>query len=218
MAINEEENKDIYESPMAPPFIIHHLPSDDDSDTQSKSIIISQTEHCVGYVSTKLGLQPDKLEDHYRAQNIVGNSHDLFRDLINSRTAAQAQKWSTEPVKQFINGRWKIWMEILEKPLTRTKDQLFYFGDKISQADIAVFNILNGLEELFKENGFNKLIIEQYPILSSHYKRIGNRQRIKSFLDKQKKEKMTWFPPAKTELEEKWIWMECITKAERDDL
>ena len=217
---NEDDNKDIYESPMAPPFIIHHIPSNESvKEAAAESIIISQSEQCVGYVSTKLGLQPDTLEDHYRAQNIVGNCNDLFTEFINCKSVSKANKWSTEPVKQFINGRWKIWMEILQTPLTRTENQIYYIGNKISQADIVVFNILNGFEELFKENGFNKLITEQYPILSSHYKRIGNREQIKSFLDKQNEAKIPWFPPAKSETEDKLgIGWSVVTKAIKEML
>ena len=213
---NEEENKDIFDSPMAPPFIIHHLPSSN-SYKQSNPTIISHTEHCVGYVAEQIGLRPEKLEDHYRAQNIVGNCNDIFRDLFQSMYDSKAQDFNTEPVKKFISGRWKIWMEILQKPLTRSKDQLFYFGDKISQADIAVFNILNGMEELFEENGFNKLITENYPILSSHYKRIGNRHRIKLFLDKQHQANIPWFPQADWWCEYFKGWS-VITKAVREML
>ena len=186
---DEEENKDILEQPMAPPFIIHNT-----KDSENP-ILISQTEHCVGYVSEKLGLRPKKLEDHYRAQCVVGNVNDLFRDCYNTMFAAQQQGNKTDVIKGLINGRFKIWMEILEKPLTRDKDQKYYFGDKISQADIAVFNIIYGFEkELFPKKGFEKFIKSKYPNLFEHYERIGDRKGIKEFLKKQDESGIPWYP------------------------
>ena len=176
-----ELNKDMIVQPMAPPFVIHNIGN-------NEPIIISQMEHCVGYVAEKLGLRPDKLEDHYRAQAIVANANDLSREVYSALGP------NTDVIKKFLNGRFKIWMEILEKPLTRNKDQLFYIGDKISQADIAVFNVINAFEtELFGETGFDKLIKEKYPILVEHYERIKNRENIKTFLDKQHEAGIRWY-------------------------
>eukprot|EP01084_Bolivina_argentea_P022184 41233_1 len=181
----KEPNNIIYQ-PMAAPFIIHNKPN------TSKPIIICQTEHCVGYISEKIGLKPDRIEDHYRAQMIVGHVNELQREIRTLRLTAK----SKQEVIEFINGRFEVWMSILEKPLKIYKQQKFYFGDKISQADLCVFNVMNGIYEVFDEKGFNAIVKSKHPVLVRHYERILNRPRVKRLMDRQQKQNISWFPSA----------------------
>merc|ERR1712157_437917 len=71
------QQNDIIYQPMAAPFIIHNKP---DSNEQ---IILCQTEHCVGYISEKIGIAPIKIEDHYRAQMIVAHCNELFKNIFD---------------------------------------------------------------------------------------------------------------------------------------
>eukprot|EP01084_Bolivina_argentea_P022185 41234_1 len=180
------DNDGIYYQPMAPPYLIHYPKNSDEK------IILCQTEHCVGYIAEKIGLKPDLIEDHYRAQMIVGHVNELQREIRTLRLTAK----SKQEVIEFINGRFEVWMSILEKPLKIYKQQKFYFGDKISQADLCVFNVMNGIYEVFDEKGFNAIVKSKHPVLVRHYERILNRPRVKRLMDRQQKQNISWFPSA----------------------
>eukprot|EP00483_Globobulimina_turgida_P007444 UN07458 len=189
---------------MAVPFIIHNKRNESE---ENEEIIICQTEHCVGYICEQIGLRPDRIEDHYRAQMIVAHCNELFTniyDLAGPLTATLGTDIDKNKVAEFINGRFKIWLNILEKPLTVSKDQLFYFANRISQADLAVFNILDGLNELFGDKAFKVMIGTSYPILFEHYHRIANRKHVKELVEKQKKENIPWFPKQLFHLKANW--------------
>lgn len=184
----DANDPDIIYQPMAPPFIVHHDPM------TNKSVRISQTEHCVGYIAEKLNLRPKNIENHYRAQMIVANCNELFGDLL--LRMSQSQIDGGNAIKLFVskNGRLNVWLSILQNPLTVDKEQKFYFENKICQCDLAVFNILNGLHELFGDHAFNKLVKLKYPLLARHYDSIGNRDSIKRLMIKQRRNNILWFP------------------------
>ena len=124
-----------------------------------------------------------------------------------------------EDLWEFINERLNIWLEILEKPLKSIYDNsdnnhsIYYFENKVSQCDLAVFCVLRLLRD-YLGNDFDPLISERYRILAKHSRNIYNIKTIKTFLKKQNYDKF-WL--TKDELNE-FVYNKLHQSVDDDEL
>eukprot|EP00483_Globobulimina_turgida_P010012 UN10031 len=109
---------------------------------------------------------------------IANNCSDLISELYQNRDK------TTDELFAFINGRFQIWLDLFEKPL-KTNNLTFFFDNKCTQADLAVFNALDGVEELFGSDSFNKYVVDTHPYLVKYYNALKDRQSIKGLMIKQ---------------------------------
>jgi len=142
-------------------------------------LILSQGITIMGYLADKFGLRPKNLEDHARAQNLAANANDCLSDMYGQQKADKAG------VLAFTNGRLQVWLDIFEKPLKSRKVQ-FYFEGRCTQADLAVFNVLDGLEELMGERSFDKFVVQTHGYLAEYYNKLKQRKSIAGLMEKQK--------------------------------
>jgi len=155
----------------APPIVRHN----DD--------FISQTVCVVQYISEVLGLRPKDQFDHARAGTVVANAIDAIYELPNHKNDDKEQ------LELFMNSRFQIWLNVLEKPLLNKKEKyLYYFDNRVTQADLAVFNFMDGIMDTLGEKSFKKYVSDKHETLFKHYHLIGQRENIKKLIDKQKKD------------------------------
>ena len=161
------------------------------------NVCFSQAPICTQYLAHRYGLRPKSDIDHYRAGMIVSNCNDFF-DLIflkaNSLISMQDLKKYDQEIMKFINGECQIWLNILSKPL---QDQLYYFDNRITQCDLAVYNIMDCWYELFinDEKLMNEFVWKPYPNLKRHYLNIIEKSKsIKGLMKRQKENGINWWP------------------------
>eukprot|EP01084_Bolivina_argentea_P122102 216395_1 len=151
---------------MAPPLI------------KNGDFTLSQSIVCMGYLSEKYGICPCKYEDKARAQMIANDCNDLMGELYGYKDKPK------EELFKFIDGRFDLWLELLEKPLKKNNLK-FYFDEKCTQADLAMFNIMDGIEELFGKKSFDKYVASKHEYLVNVYNGLKERESIKRLMKKQ---------------------------------
>jgi len=151
---------------MAPPVI------------RNGDLLLSQSIVCMTYLAEKLGVCPKNIDDRFRAEMIANNCNDLMGEMYGYREKTKKELF------QFINGRFQIWLDLLEKPLKRNNSK-YYFGGKCCFADLALFNIMDGIEELFGADSFNKYVVSTHEYLVGVYKNLKERESIKRLMTKQ---------------------------------
>ena len=62
----------------------------------------------------------------------------------------------------------------------------YYFDGKCSVADLGLFVIMDGFEELFGADSFNKYVVSTHPYLAKIYNKLKERESIKRLMAKQK--------------------------------
>eukprot|EP01084_Bolivina_argentea_P210860 358779_1 len=128
---NENAEKYKYEL-FAPPAVIR---SPVDPHSTEETVAISQTVPIVSFLSQELNLCPSTLEDHYRQQLLCANANDILNEIRDHKDDEY------KDLNAFFTGRMQIWLDILEKPLKQTPNQMYYFDNRCLAADIAVYNI-----------------------------------------------------------------------------
>ena len=168
----------------APPAVIRYPL---DSKSNEKVIGISQTAPIVGFLAQEFNLRPCSLENHYKSQMLIANANDILSEIFEHRND------SLDDLNKYYNGRMQIWLDILQKPLTIKPNQKYYFDDRCLAVDIAIYNICEGIIDIMGQRT-KELFINTHPVLYKHYQLIKNRKSIKSFVDKQNKQKYEWWP------------------------
>jgi len=153
---------------------------------------LSQTSAIIQFVATKLNLRPKSDFDNARADMLVGNCFDLAKELSDHASD------NKEALLAFLNGRFQVWLDTIEKPLSHASKQehVYYFDNHITHGDLAIFNTLDALEEGLTEKHFKTFVTDKHPLLHRHYQQIGTRPNIKKFIDDQKKNNIRWYPPS----------------------
>ena len=159
----------------APPFIEHN------------GHIIGQTVAIQQYIAQITGLRPKSAIDNALCGMILENANDTLEEMIKRNDD------TFEQLSEYLNGRFQTWMDIFTKPLSYDKGLKYYFEDRVTVADIAVCNMIDGFRELFGQTKYKEIIADTQPLLDQHYQRIANRKAIKALLDKQNKEGITWY-------------------------
>lgn len=185
---NDEKSDDGY---FSPPFAGPALKYVDGKSKET--LFISQMLPCAEFAATKFGLTPKAdTFDAFRAKKLMLDCNDIlneFRGKIDDENKITAQK--------YVQFRLKKWLNVLQYPLKNKKDEnkdnIYYFGDKVTYVDLAVFNIIDGIKDTLSEKLFDD-IFKQYPELLAIFNTIGETKQIKQFIEKQKKNGMAWYP------------------------
>jgi len=151
---------------MAPPMI------------RNGDFMLSQSVVCMGYIAEKYGIRPRSNEDHARAQMLANNASDVISELYQYREKGK------EEIFSYLDGRFQAWLDLFEKPL-KTHSLTYYFDGKCTQADLAVFNALDGIEELFGDDTFRKYVADKHAYLNKYYEALKQRESIKRLMQKQ---------------------------------
>eukprot|EP01083_Nonionella_stella_P129802 393874_1 len=151
---------------MGPPFI------------RNGDFILSQSIVCMGYLSQKFGIRPRSDEDHALAQMIGGNCSDIMVELYKLKPK------NKDEIFVYLKDRFQVWLDILENPL-EVNNLTFYFDNRCTQADLAVFNLLDGVEELFGQDSFQKYVVATHKYLADYYARLKQRKSIQRLMKKQ---------------------------------
>ena len=161
------------------------------------NICFSQAPIITQYLSHRYGLRPKSDVNHYRAGMIVENCNDFF-SMIYSKSRGMMEmtnlkQYDAEMI-QFIRNECNVWLDILSKPL---QDRLYYYDDRITQCDLAVYNIMDCWYELCSDDEqlMNEFIWSKYPNLKRHYLNIVEKSKcIKTLMKRQKEHGVTWWP------------------------
>ena len=161
------------------------------------NVCFSQAPICTQYLAHRYGLRPKSDVDHYRAGMIVENCNDFFGMIYGkSKPLMEMEdlKQYDSKVMEFINRECQVWLNILSKPL---QDRLYYFDNRITQCDLAVYNIMDCWYEIFSndEKLMNEFIWKPYPNLKKHYQNIIEKSKgIKGLMKRQKENNVYWWP------------------------
>jgi glutathione S-transferase len=127
----------------------------------------------LGYLARKHGMLPDSLHLQAKADAIALGAEDLRMQYFRlfGPDAAQAQR-------AFVEGIWtERWKPRLEGLLEINGDTGFFVGDKITHADIAMWDIFDSLVEWVEGVHF-----DDRPLLAKFFNGIKDRPRIASYL------------------------------------
>ena len=96
---------------------------------------------------------------------IICDCNDILDHI--TRNGGHYDFWTVEKWKEFKYENLSAWMFILEEILKKNKNgDEFYFGNKLTYADIAVFCVIEGLCTDCKQE---KFITSKFPKLAGHY-------------------------------------------------
>ena len=140
--------------------------------------LLSQSIVCMGYLSDKFGVRPRSNEDNARAQMMANNASDIITELYEHRGGDK------DKLFEYLNGRFQSWLDLFEKPL-KSKNLQFYFDNKCTQADLAIFNAMDGIEELFGNDSYKKYVVSTHSYLDKYYQKLKERESIKRLMEKQ---------------------------------
>jgi len=139
---------------------------------------LSQSISCMTYLAEKYGVCPKNPNDKARANMIANNCENLMGEMYGYPNSTK------EELFEFVNGRFQVWLDILEKPL-KAKNGTFYFDERCTFADLAMFNIMDGIEELFGADSFEKYVRKTHPYLVKIYEELKQRKAIRQLMAKQ---------------------------------
>ncbi len=89
-------------------------------------------------------------------------------------------KDKAEDLKKFLEGRFVQFMSVFVRALGPNK---FMFGNKVSQADLVVYEMLRSYRYNFGDDAYDTYIAKKFPSLESLVGRIGERERVKKCYD-----------------------------------
>ena len=155
--------------------------------------MISQMPAACQYLAKKYGLDATSLEDSSHALMIVMNCNDIWEEI--TRGGGHYSMWTLDQWKTWKQHRLTKWLNILESLLVRnnTAEELgseaFFFDNRLTYADLAVFHVLDGLcYDLSMEEFVRKCA----PILHAYYLQLGRRANIKAFVAKQRRDQVAY--------------------------
>eukprot|EP01084_Bolivina_argentea_P244787 409995_1 len=190
---SQKPDKTRYFEAMGPPFL---------RKFNDKNTFISQSIIQTQFVSQQFGLRPKCPIQHAQSGMIVANCVDIFEEIKGA-----AIKFKMNPNKEiakkdlivFVELRLDKWMKIIEKPLKRVyngiNDEFYVFENRITQGDLAIFNILDGTTEWMGDELVNLLIYKKYPLLKKHKNNMLKKSNgIKKLLKRQETQNVLWWP------------------------
>ena len=98
---------------------------------------------------------------------------------------------------EFLNGRFQIWLNVLERPLTHGTNndnnaRKYYFENRVTVADTSVGALMDGFHELFTTK-YDTFIGKTHPQLEKLHQTIVNHDGIQKLLQRQAKEGLQFF-------------------------
>jgi len=152
----------------APPLVRH------------KKAYIGQTNTVVRYVASKLHLMPSDELDQYYTDMLMANVQDISSELWNKSSA------KTEEKEEWLKTRGDKWLKTISQPLLREKNQEYYFGNKISAADLIVTVFLESLEHMLGKK-YEEVVDKEFPVLHALRHRVEKREKVQKLLEERKK-------------------------------
>ncbi|ETO26072.1 hypothetical protein RFI_11066 [Reticulomyxa filosa] len=155
----------------APPLVRHN------------KVYVSQTNTVVRYVATKLHLLPADELDQFYADVIMANIQDINSEFSNKSSAKPEEK------EEWLKTRAANWLKLLSEPLVHGgKEKEYYFGNKISYADLVVTIFLETLEHVLGKK-YEEFVSKPFHALHHLRERVEKRPNIHKFLEDRKKNK-----------------------------
>lgn len=189
--VNYDNFKENKFQPFAPPLLLK--PND-------KDFMLSQTIIIVDYLSKYHNLCPKDINDRYKSLMIVQNCIDCFEEMVRFGTMMRYyddqynQETNQQRILYWFKNRLPTWMNIFVKPLDGNKS--YYFQDRITESDLAVFNVLDGIKEFIGDDLFNEYIFNnpEYKNLKQHYNNmLKNSKGINKLYSRQEKNGFKWW-------------------------
>lgn len=178
--------------PFAPPLL---LKPDDGNFMLSQTIVI------VSYLSTLYKLCPRSIDNKYKSLMIVQNAIDCFEEMVRFGTMMRYydNKYNQEINKKrliyWFKNRLPTWLDIFCKPLD-DNNNIYYFENKITESDLALFNVLDGIREFIGDDLFNEYIFDnpKYSNLKKHYQNmLSSSSGIKKLYQRQDENNFDWW-------------------------
>ncbi|XP_019858949.1 PREDICTED: glutathione S-transferase-like isoform X2 [Amphimedon queenslandica] len=138
------------------------------------------------YLGKKYSMAPDSLEEDARAMQItlgvsdfIEEGHNAFHPYERSGTYDSQKEMAADFIKRFLEKRFLKHLLYLENCLKYNNDgKGFFVGDKLSYADIAVFNGLRVSDSQFPA----EYAAADIPLLKAFRDRIASRPKIAEYL------------------------------------
>lgn len=127
---------------------------------------LAQSGAIMRYICKKGGLSPSDEFDEAEADMIVDSTHDLRAKLIRIRFESDPDK-KENLIKDFYDNELPARLGGYKAVL---KDKDFLVGDKLTYADIALFELLNSF--LADGEPVVPKQLEKFPLLVEYYKRV----------------------------------------------
>ncbi|ETO24832.1 glutathione S-transferase protein [Reticulomyxa filosa] len=154
----------------APPTIRHN------------KIYIAQTNTIVRYVATKLHLLPSNEIDQFYCDVLMANIQDVNAEMYGKSKATDEER------AEWLKTRGANWLKLFNEPLTREKNQEYYFGNKCSCADLIVTVFLQRLDFILGKK-YGEFVAKPFPALHQLRERVEKRPNIQKFLEERHKAK-----------------------------
>ncbi|XP_068671747.1 glutathione S-transferase-like [Montipora capricornis] len=137
---------------------------------------LAQSATIMKYICKKEGLSPADSFDEALADMIVDGTNDFRSAVIRAHFEKDPAK-KEDQTKQFHESTLPA---RLEKYTNLLGEKDFFFGDKMTYADIAFFEFFNSFLADGEPTVPNEL--ENFPVLVEHYKRMLNVPEIKAWI------------------------------------
>ncbi len=158
--------------------------------------MINQCVIATQYLSELYGLRPKSDLSHAQCGMIVANCNDAFTGIYRTARQLELKKITCDEfVNEYFLKRFGSWLEILEQPLKKEINQKYFFEDRITQSDLAVYNVMEGFKEWLGHTLFTKYVLNKHQLLSKHFELIKNTSKGVQHLTKIQNEMgFTWWP------------------------
>jgi len=152
-------------------------------------ILLSQSSNICMFLATKYGLAPQDEVDLYKANqlaltiaDVVAEAHDTHHPISNALYYEDQKDAAIKKAKSFREERIPKFLSYFERVLQFNKksSNQWLVGDRITYADLSLFQLLSGLEYAFPKAYARE--IEKMPLLTSLKKRVSERPNIAAYL------------------------------------
>jgi len=116
---------------------------------------IGQTPAIVSHLARQFDLLPEDSNQIWVAEKCLNDCQDICSELTRNNGSKMWEEYSD--FEQFINGRFKRWLNILEANMTKYGSNGFFCGPKITFADLALCACLGNMERALGEKIGNKI-------------------------------------------------------------
>ncbi len=169
--------QDMAHAPFAPPFLV------------DGELVIGQTAAILLYLGARHDLAPSQEAKRLWVHQIqltiadlVTEAHDshhplgahLYYEQQKVEALRRSESFCKERIPKFLN-----WFETILG--SNPDSEAFLVGDKVSYADLSLFQVVDGLHYAFPKN--MKTVLAKAPRLLAHQEMIGQLPRIRDYLD-----------------------------------
>ncbi|KAI5820819.1 glutathione S-transferase [Pyronema omphalodes] len=169
--------------PLAPPML------------KDGSLLISQTSNILSYLGDKLNLAP-KDDGKYHVHQIACTAldysdevhnvhHPIAAGLYYEDQKEEAMRAAKEFTKTRVAKFWGWFERNLEKNAKENQGSEWMVGRELSYADLVVWQVVDGTKFAFPKAA--QRVLENCPLLVKHYEKVKGLERIKSYLESERR-------------------------------